>query len=94
MFNTIEQTVFIEQKYKNNTNIFNHFRKGLKVPAGRSGKLTHIYIDQERSGTVKDYTGSEYNYVEKTGIHLEPAAYHLTFSPGFDKYLLQKHGGI
>lgn len=85
---------YLYDKYKTNDNIFKHFRWGLKIPAGRSGKLTHIYIDCERSGTVKDYTGRKYKYNEKTGIHMEPATYKLSLGSDFNKYLVSKFGGI
>lgn len=85
---------YLKEKYKTNDNIFKHFKEGLNVPAGRSGKLTHIYIDEERTGTVKDYTGQKYKYKELTGIHLEPAAYKLSISEEFHNYIIYKQGGI
>lgn len=56
---------------------FDAFNDTMHIPAGRTGKLTHTYIDEEQTGVVKDYLGVEYRYDELSAVHLEPADYQL-----------------
>ena len=58
--------------------IFEAFNMGLEIPAGKTGKLTHIYIDQKQSGVIIDYNGLKYRYKDQPpGVFLEPAAYNF-----------------
>lgn len=64
------------------------FKDNLTVPASYTGKNTHTYIDVPKSGTVTDYLGNEYKYSVKSGVHLEPAEFTLSFEKNF-RLLLQ-----
>ena len=59
----------------------------MKVPAEKTGKNTHTYIDEEMIGVVKDYKGVYYKYHEFSGIHLEPAPFSLSLSDKFIEFL-------
>lgn len=50
-------------------------KDGFIFPAGKSGKLTHTYIDTPMKGTVIDYQGHKSKYNEKSGVHLEETSY-------------------
>lgn len=67
--------------------IFERFGDSLYIPAGYSGKSTHTYIDDTRQGTVKDYLGDEYEYLELSGIHLEETHYELSISDEFQEMI-------
>lgn len=85
---------WLQKKYKTNDAIFAAFDDGLRVPAEYTGKRTHIYIDEERRGSVTDYRGTSFEYIEKTGIHLEPSPYELSITGLFKDYLIQKMKGL
>lgn len=65
---------------------FDHFSNGLYIPPGKTGKMTHTYIDDERTGTVTDYTGTPGAYREQTAAHLENAEYSLSLSREYVDY--------
>ena len=69
---------YLLEKY--GEDIFEVFDEGLIIPAGKTGKSTHTYIDDIRMGTVVDYLGESYDYVEESGIHLEETSYEMTIA--------------
>ena len=66
---------------------FEAFNEGLIIPEQYTGKLTHYYIDKEYKGTITDYKGVSYDYDEKSGIFLEPAAYCFDISLEYIEFL-------
>lgn len=62
---------------------FEKFSDGLIVPGEYTGKLTHYYIDEPRSGNVTDYLGNTAHFEERSCVYLEPAEYHLTVAPEY-----------
>ena len=68
--------------------IFDAFDDDLQIPAEHSGKLTHTYIDEERSGVLVDYTGKPLHFHEFSGTHLEPAPYHMSLASQYLDYIL------
>lgn len=85
---------YLLEKYKTNDAVFDHFREGLSVPPGKTGKMTHTYIDTPRTGLVTDYKGKTVEYEELTGVHLENAGYDLSIAAAFNQFLLWKMKGI
>lgn len=79
---------YLMDKYKDK--IFDEFKIGLMIPAGYTGKLTHVYIDSYQTGTITDYLGNEYHFREQPpGVFLEAAAYYFDpeSSKGYIDYL-------
>lgn len=68
---------YLKKKYKN---VFNAFSDKLYIPAGKTGKMTHRYIDQTRTGVLRDYKGKYAPYEELSAVHLENADYSLSLS--------------
>ena len=68
---------------------FDAFSDGLIFPEAATGKNTHIYIDDEISGTVEDYTGQRGEYHELSAIHLEGAPYEMSLSKLYADYLIR-----
>lgn len=66
---------------------FQHFDDNLYFPVGSTGKMTVNYGDFEISGTVKDYTGIEDKYYEKSFIHLEESSYDLSINGKLKDYI-------
>lgn len=67
--------------------VFDAFTRSLDIPKGRTGKLTHTYIDQEWQGTLVDYNGVPFNYYEKSSIHMEPAPFKISMLDAFWDYI-------
>ena len=53
-----------------------------------TGKQTHTYIDEPRSGIVEDYFGTPYEYYELSSIHLEGAEYDFSIAQEYIDYVL------
>lgn len=70
------------------TGIFSAFNGELYIPPDYTGKNTHTYIDESRTGTVVDYLGVPGEYAERSGVHLEKADYSLSISREYLDYLL------
>ena len=68
--------------------IFSAFNNELYIPPDFTGKNTHTYIDEQRTGTVVDYLGVIGEYDELSGVHLEKSDYSLKISREYLDYLL------
>ncbi len=66
---------------------FKNFRIGLKVPAGRTGKNTHTYLDEEFKGIIVDYLGNEYEIESLSAVHLEKASFEMSISYSYAEFL-------
>lgn len=67
--------------------IFSRFTDRLYVPANYTGKMTHTYIDDVRTGELVDYTGKVGKYTELSGVHLEAADYSLSIAREYADFL-------
>lgn len=67
--------------------MYEAFTDGLYVPPGRSGKLTHTYIDDRHIGILTDYLGNRAIYDEQSGTHLEPASFCMSMLDSYLQYL-------
>lgn len=75
---------YILHTYKNP---FKAFNKDLYIPAGKTGKNTHTYIDGEIKGMITDYRGSTAAYDELSCIHLSEADYYFSLAEEYIAYL-------
>ena len=87
-----EGVQFIQENGKNVDEWFEFFTNDMSVPAEKTGKLTHTYIDHEIEGDLTDMYGITAHYYEKSCIHLEPAPYHLNLSKDFIRFLAGYEG--
>ena len=67
--------------------IFDAFTNDLTIPKEYTGKMTHTYIDERRTGTITDYLGNKNTYDEYSGVHLENAEYSLSLSQAYIDFL-------
>lgn len=77
---------FLLNKYGDK--VFDNFTDGLYIPPEYTGKLTHTYIDEPKSGRVIDYLGQENEYNELSSVHLEKADYTLSIAQEYSDYIL------
>lgn len=75
-------------KHYGEQNIFSAFNNELYIPPEYTGKNTHTYIDEPRTGKVIDYMGVPGEYNELSGVHLEKSDYSLKISREYLDYLL------
>ena len=75
-FKTFKNNMYIPATYKIDDNIY----------VG-TGKNTHTYIDEIRTGTIKDYLGNSYEYISESSIHLEETDYTLSLSSDYMELL-------
>lgn len=78
---------YLQQKFGDD--IFKEFKQGLYVPPEYTGKNTHTYIDNERSGVLTDYLGNKCTYHELSAVHMEGSDYHLSLSKEYVDYLTE-----
>lgn len=55
------------------------FKDGIHFSPEHTGKTTHLYIDDETTGTVFDYNGIKWNYNELSSIWIGSADYTLNY---------------
>lgn len=77
------------RKHRKQIDIFDIFTDGIEVPANRTGKLTHTYIEEPMEGLIKDCNGQVQEYHELAGVHLEPAPFSLSLSKEYAEILEQ-----
>ena len=67
--------------------VFNIFNDDLYIPANKTGKMTHTYIDTEKELFVVDYDGVQERVLTLSGIHLEPCDFTLSISEQYNQFL-------
>lgn len=67
--------------------VFDIFNDNLYIPADKTGKMTHTYIDTEKEMFVIDYDGLEERVLTLSGIHLEPCDFTLSISEQYNQFL-------
>lgn len=70
-----------------NQDPFEHFVLDMEVPPEYAGRLSMTYVDDRRTGIVRDYLGNEYHYDIMSGVHAEPTGYKMGAVSGYDDIL-------
>ena len=70
-----------------NSKVFDMFDDELYIPADRTGKNTHTYIDSEKECMILDYRGKEGKAEARSGIHLEKAEFTLSLAREYVNFL-------
>lgn len=77
----------LEQCENDASKVFNMFTDYLYVPAERTGKMTHTYIDEEMQFQVVDYLGEKADITTLSAIHLEKCDFTLSIAQGYKNFL-------
>lgn len=77
----------IEQGNNDPDKIFKLFNDDLYIPAERTGKMTHTYIDDEMKVVVTDYLGNTEIVTTKSSIHLDACDFTLSISEQYKQFL-------
>ena len=67
--------------------VFKMFNDDLYIPAERTGKMTHTYIDDCLEFWIKDYQGNDSFIQAESGIHLENCEFTLNISKQYAEFL-------
>lgn len=62
----------------------NMFKKGFKFDYYQSGKLTHVYINNQSHFDFKDYNGEWQHSTQEHGVVLQPTTYTLGITPEYE----------
>ena len=74
--------------------VFEMFNDSLYIPADKTGKMTHSYIDNPQSFISTDYKGNSIEVHTLSGIHLEKCEYTLSISEQYISFLTQLVNGF
>ena len=77
----------MEQSNNDPLKVLKMFDDELYIPAHKTGKMTHSYLDIEQSFTVTDYLGVTVDIHTLSGVHLENCEFTLSMSELQKKYL-------
>ena len=77
----------LEKTGNDNGGVFKMFTDSLYIPAERTGKMTHTYIDESKEITVTDYQGNVSRETIPSGVHLENADYTLSISKQYGQFI-------
>lgn len=69
--------------------VFEMFSNNLHIPAEKTGKMTHTYVDEEFKFQVTDYLGKKSTVETLSGVHLEPCDFTLTLSDNYIAFMKQ-----
>ena len=73
--------------------VFNLFDDTLYIPAEKTGKMTHTYIDNELKFKVTDYNGVTATVNPLSGVHLENCDFTLSITAQYKEFLSQLSKG-
>ena len=77
-------TSYLKETYPN---VFDVFQDGLYIPKGKTGKMTHTYIDKGYTMELTDYLGNTATVHEDSYIHLEATDYTLSLAQDYVNFL-------
>lgn len=73
--------------------VFDMFNDSLYIPADKTGKMTHTYVDNELQLLVKDYLGNSAECIPLSGVHLENCDFTLSITGQYQEFLKQLSNG-
>lgn len=83
----------IEQCGGNYHKVFDYFNDELYIPAERTGKMTHTYIDEPITFIATDYLGNSTEVTTQSGVHLESVDFTLSLSKQYANFIKQVMSG-
>lgn len=83
----------VEQCGGNYHKVFDYFNDELYIPAERTGKMTHTYIDESITFIATDYLGNSTEVTTHSGVHLESVDFTLSLSKQYANFIKQVMNG-
>lgn len=84
----------LEQSNNDPLKVFDMFDDELYIPASKTGKMTHSYIDIEQSFLITDYLGTTVEVTSLSGVHLEACEFSLSIPDLQKQYLTNLKLGL
>ena len=84
----------IDLAKRKKTDPFKLFADNMYIPADKTSKNTHTYIDFETSGIFTDFNGVKYKFKELSSMHLEECDFTLSLTSNFIDYILGLRGAL
>ena len=78
---------YLQEKYKDNTEVFNAFNDEMYIPAEYTGKMTHTYLDEPQEHRILDYLGNEGVGSALSSVHLEKADFTLSLARQYVEFI-------
>ena len=72
---------------RSNDDTFNLFNDDLYIPAEKTGKMTHTYIDELKEFNIVDYNNCESYISVKSGVHLEKCDFTLSVTRQYISFI-------
>ena len=85
---------YMKEKAGSNSKVFDMFTDNLVIPADKTGKSTHTYIDSEKEYSITDYLGKTITVNAKTSVHLEEVEYSLSISDLYMRFFKLAQNGF
>ena len=73
-----------------NVDPFDLFNDELYIPKGKTGKLTHTYIDEKCENDIIDYEGHKTHCCELSCVHLDECDYTLSMTEQYIKFIKER----
>lgn len=83
----------LEKCSGDHSKVFDLFNDDLYIPADKTGKMTHTYIDDDFKYEVVDYLGNVKLTAQKSSIHLESCDFTLSISKQYRDFLEKLKNG-
>ena len=80
--------------HNNNNEVFEMFDDELYIPASRTGKHIHTYIDEEMTVDVTDYKGNSATITALSSVHLSECDFTLSISKQHSSFIHSMQHGI
>ena len=73
--------------------VYHNFTNNLTIPSEYTSKLTHTYIDDEKSYLIQDYQGNVARETALSSVHLEKASFTMSLTQEFEWFIQQMAKG-
>ena len=73
--------------------VYHKFTNNLTIPSEYTSKLTHTYIDDEKSYLIQDYQGNVARETALSSVHLEKASFTMSLTQEFEWFIQQMAKG-
>ena len=83
--------VYINKALANDTNPFDEFYSGHKIPKEKSHKQCVTYVDKGFTEPMKDFEGTELLITEKAFIHMEEQEFNRSMSRDYAMLVMNTH---
>lgn len=78
---------YLKELHGSNVSVLKNFNDDLHIPADRTGKMVHTYIDEPITTTIMDHVGTLAIVTSLSSVHLEEEEYNLSMTEEYIKFM-------